>query len=404
MRWRFTNPKDPEEVAARSTTIQQIDEWWEEFSRKAEALNDLFAGRTRWDLPAWMQQHLQAINPNLMWEYGAAVQGDGHRLVITPESETHLRPMVETLLARAPEIPGWEFYGYRLAENVEMAGEMTKARVQGNLQGTVVSAKLGPSHLIDLCYYSPGITSHEQARKNAFVVSEAILGEEILDKWIGCIEAKSLPQSGGLSRLFRKPGKTEPRHLALERLKPTIDAIISSVKEQLPDKPLYLAKLAGELTDGVVIKMQSDPADDYPRKDDLITVLSLDSQLWQALHASAPFYSERYSRHGETFCYVKIDGSEGLDEEGFPDRGSIEDALDEVLTEAQAGCVIGGGTGLRYSYIDLALADVEASVPVITGRLRSGKVPKRSWLLFFDAPLAHEWVGVYDDSPAPCGF
>jgi hypothetical protein len=119
------------------------------------------------------------------------------------------------------------------------------------------------------------------------------------------------------------------------------------------------------------------------------------------MREDALFYSERYSRHGETFCYLKLDGKAELDEEKFPDRASVEDALNEILVPALAGCVISGGTGLRYSYIDLALADINAAVPLIKTRLRAGNIDRRSWLLFFDATLAEEWIGIYDDSPAP---
>lgn len=35
-----------------------------------------------------------AVNPSLMWENGPAIQGDGHRLVITREQEHQLRPLV----------------------------------------------------------------------------------------------------------------------------------------------------------------------------------------------------------------------------------------------------------------------------------------------------------------------
>jgi hypothetical protein len=100
---------------------------------------------------------------------------------------------------------------------------------------------------------------------------------------------------------------------------------------------------------------------------------------------------------------LKIDGSEGLDEDGFLDRSSMEDALNEVLIPARAGCVIGGGTGAQYSYIDLALTDVESAIPLICSRLRAGKIPRRTWLLFFDGALAREWIGVYGDTPAPPG-
>jgi hypothetical protein len=72
-----------------------------------------------------------------------------------------------------------------------------------------------------------------------------------------------------------------------------------------------------------------------------------------------------------------------------------------VLTKTQLGALVGGGTGLRYSYIDLALLDVEAAILLMREALRGGRLPKRSWFLFYDSVLAAEWVGVWDDSPLP---
>lgn len=61
----------------------------------------------------------------------------------------------------------------------------------------------------------------------------------------------------------------------------------------------------------------------------------------------------------------------------------------------------GSGTGLRYTYLDLALVDLDQGIQVIRKRLQEGGVPKRSWIQFFDADLAAEWIGIYDDSPPP---
>jgi hypothetical protein len=98
---------------------------------------------------------------------------------------------------------------------------------------------------------------------------------------------------------------------------------------------------------------------------------------------------------------VKIDGSEGLDEEEFADKAEIEDALDEVLKPDGLGCQIGGGTGVRYSYVDLALVDLPRGIEAVRKRLQQGNLTKRSWIQFFDAGLAAEWIGIYDDSPPP---
>jgi hypothetical protein len=59
-----------------------------------EHLESFFDNHAEWDLAGWMQQHLQGIDSRLMWEYGPGANR-GHRLIITPEGEHHLRPLVQ---------------------------------------------------------------------------------------------------------------------------------------------------------------------------------------------------------------------------------------------------------------------------------------------------------------------
>ncbi len=407
MRWIYFDEHNPQEAAAHAATLRKIDEWWQAFVGKIKDLEDHFNCQSQWDLPAWMIHHLELISPELMWEFGPALSGDGHRLVITPETQKHLRPMVQTLLERAPQLPGWEFYPYRPPESVEMANLSVSARTGGELDGTMATAFVGEHNRIDVCYYSSATEGpdDEQARQNAFVASETLLGEEVLDRWVGCIDVQSLPRPR--PKRFGRAHDSGPRLLPLDRLKPTVDALVASVIEQLPSKPVYAREDTDASTERppewVTVEMEPTAADDFACWEDLFVAVGMDEKLWRALHQDPAFYSERFSRHGERFCYLKVDGKEGLDEEKFPDRARIEDALDEVLVPARAGRIIGGGTGLRYSYIDLALANVETAIPLIMSRLRDGNITRRSWLLFFDAPLSQEWIGVYDDSPAPPG-
>jgi hypothetical protein len=226
-----------------------------------------------------------------------------------------------------------------------------------------------------------------------------------MDKWVGLIEVDRLREPAGISKLFSRGRQAVRGLIPLERLQATVNALVTSIQDQLSDEPLYVLQPEVDAGDsqaqGLLVQLEPTPAADYPRRQDLFVAVSTNEKLWRALHEDQWFYSGRYSRHGETFCYLKLDGAAGMNEEKFPDRACIEDALNEILVPAQAACVIGGATGLQYSYIDLALADVDAAVPLIQSRLRAGNINHRTWLLFFDAPLAHEWIGVYDDSPAP---
>lgn len=189
-----------------------------------------------------------------------------------------------------------------------------------------------------------------------------------------------------------------PGIVPLERMQETVAAVIGSVTEQLPDRPHYSWATEAEWT---LWELEPKSQEDYTEQADLFVGRSPNPTMWTAAHSRGLFFSERFSRCGETFCYVKLDGSEGLDELMFDDKAEIEDALDEVLKPTELGCQIGGGTGRRYSYIDLALVDVERGIDVVRQRLQEGNVPKRSWIQFFDADLESEWIGIYDDSPPP---
>jgi hypothetical protein len=185
--------------------------------------------------------------------------------------------------------------------------------------------------------------------------------------------------------------------IQLERMKGTVDAAIQSAINQLPDKPHYKWPDDSSWTSWELKPVE---AMDYSNQLDLFFASSVNAKLWQATH-SRNFCSERFSRHGETFCYVKLDGSENLENVLFNDRSEIESALNYVLKEAGLGGHIGGGTGLRYAYIDLALIDVKSGIEAIRARLLAGNLPKRSWIQFYDSELATEWVRIYDDSPEP---
>ena len=78
-----------------------------------------------------------------------------------------------------------------------------------------------------------------------------------------------------------------------------------------------------------LIKLQPEEADDYPGQADLLVATTRDVELWKAMHAHAPFYSQRFSRCKETFAYVKLDGGVLRRGSEADDRGKIEDALDE---------------------------------------------------------------------------
>jgi hypothetical protein len=397
MRWAFADEHDTEERSRRDEVCSRIDGWWAAFSQRASEIVGLFKRTVpEWDLPTFMREHLGAIHPRLMWEFGPG-RPDGHRLVITPEGERHLLPLVRELLRRAPQLQGWEFLDHRPADPEELARLTIEGRTGASLEAVRFELSRGEHHLIDLTAYCREPVPDEAL----FVAAESLLGEDVLERWIGVIEAAE--PAGVLARIFGRSG-VPPGAVGLGQLRAAVEREIEAIRASLPSGPRWsLGQVGAEAGEpiGAVLKLEPEVREEYHGWSDLLVASTHAQELWLACHASASFDSERYSRHGELFAYLKLDGRAGLDTEKFPDRAAIEDALDEALREAKAGAVMGGGTGLIYSYVELALADVSRAAAIIRKILRDGNIHKRSWILFHDRSLADEWIGICDDTPPP---
>jgi hypothetical protein len=337
-----------------------------------------------------MHDYLGAIDPRLMWEYGPARSQEGHRLVITPEAERWLRPVVRSLLERAPKIAGWEFYPHRLPEDVPHTIMTVEARVGVNITGAMVAASAAPGRKVDLWFdYPQQSLNEETARGAAFVASETLMGEYVLDTWIG-----------GISLLADSP-EAKLRPLPMDRAQATVGALVRSLGEQLPATRLADRAAQEEQVQLVQLEPGEETAGDYPARDDLVFAQVLDMELLRNAQSGLIFTSSCHSRCGELFCYVKIDAGEVPSGERVAWRSAMEDALKPALLTANIGGCIGGGTGLRYSYIDLALTDLNTAVPIIRRVLTERRAPVRTWLLFFDDELSREWIGIYASTPAP---
>jgi hypothetical protein len=271
-------------------------------------------------LAKWIHGHLNPIDSELMWEFGPGIQ-TGHRLVITPESKRHLRPLVDEILAAAPSLPGWSFHAWRLAENLAMTRHTIEARTGTSWTATGCRVSAGEKHLVDVAFTYPPVELAKDlqlVRRQTFVACETLFGEEQLDRWSGAIE--SLPAATDDLPL-------EDAATAFARIK---NQIIASRQQDL-----CLQRAEGSEWTGWKLKPKK--ADDYPWQSDLFYGSSLYPELWTAAHSGGIFHSSRFSAR-EVFCYLKLDGKEGIEEEGFADKAEIEDAVNAALIPTGLGC------------------------------------------------------------------
>jgi len=143
------------------------------------------------------------------------------------------------------------------------------------------------------------------------------------------------------------------------------------------------------------------PAADWPRREDLIVSNTVEPSLENDYRSGKSIQASHYCSVADHLVYVKIDGIDGLEGCRFSDRAEIEDAVDESLRSANLGCVFGGGTGLRYSYVDCAIRKEPTALARIVELLRDAGLPRRSWVLFFDTDRQADWIAIWPGADAP---
>jgi hypothetical protein len=381
MRWRFPHSG---ESTARELVTGRIDSWWRAFVSAAPRLDEYFHGGGRWDLAGWMRENLGVVDEGIMWEFGPGTRGrGGQRLVLTPEAEHRLRPLVDVVLSRAPEVDGWEFHPHRLAEGLSQALRAVAERTSFDFHDWQAHADLTDEGLIDIVLSPPfALSDKAEARAAALLLVEALVGEELMDVWIGDVEIGSHTGAGPLGDLA-----------------PVVSALVEAQRARLPKLPYWRRAREGPWT--LLRLAPRTGLSDFAGQQDLLIAKTMDLDLWKALHGRRPFQSRRFSRSGEIMATLKIDGVGMLPGDCVIDKVCIEDTIARTLEPLKLGGQIGGGTGLRYSYVDLALTNVEAAMEALRPALRAAKLPRRTWLLFFDADLGDEWIPLWDDAPAP---
>jgi hypothetical protein len=252
-------------------------------------------------------------------------------------------------------------------------------------------------HLLDLVLFDPAFGSNrdERARQTADRVADALFGAQLVDDWIGGIDVAPLGRGGPLKVV----GDGDEQTLPLADIQSAVLAAIEGLLAGLPDAPHHARAGAGEWT---LFELEPERADDVAAQNDLVLATTSEPELLKAFLQGLPLYSGRFSRHGELYCYLKLDSGGRADEQRLAERSALEDAIGAALVKAQAGSVVGNGLGLGYSYIDLAIADLARAAPILRECVQA--VGERAWLLFCDSDRAGDWLSLVDGSEPPPGL
>lgn len=373
MRVRFAgyDEREQRKLAALDAHIEHM------FAAAADCQPDL----------SWWRASLQAIDPALDAEWSADAG------LVVRSDVRGLCPLVERIVARAP-------IGTSLSAG-RPGSPLTPllARIQRTLGVDLGRARVrvgfGRGHLLDVVLYLPGGTACDEEQVAAEELVWGLLGERRAHDWIGGVDVAPVARGGPLRVVG---GASEADNaLPLSELVATIDAASSGLHAELPRAPAWATPSDPDWT---LFELEPEPRVDWPAQDDLLMTTTCVPELLKCYLEGASFSSVRFSRHAERFFHLKYEAS-GSFEARHAQRIGLEDRLDAALRRACAGAVVGGGLGLRYAYVDLALGELDRSVSVVRDVGREQGLPLRSWLQPFDTDWQDEWVELHADAPPP---
>jgi hypothetical protein len=253
-----------------------------------------------------------------------------------------------------------------------------------------VRAGVTRGHLFELVLYLPEASAalDSAAELAAELAVEGCLGERSVENWVQSIEVAPLPRKGPLKVV--QPDSPSSDSFPLPELKLTMDRAVQSVLASLPDTPLCL-----QLPKSDWVMLEAEPLDGATRaQSDLILASTFLPEMLKCFLQESPFASERFSRHSERFVYLKYP-AQGALAARVRERQALEDAVDAALRDRRLGCVVGNGLGQGHCYIDLALLNLEESLPWLCRAVQGAGISRQAALWFCDSEWQDEWIEIW---------
>jgi hypothetical protein len=313
-------------------------------------------------------------------------------------------PLAELMLSQAPvELDCCLSLG-RMAVPLELALAEVRASHDVELARVSLRAGFGRGHLLEITLGVPGGVGSENEQNAAENLVRALLGDRVFETWVGAVHVTPAPRGGSLRVLDPLAPRTT---LNLSELFDTVAAAVVGVLQGLPDLPRTDASPTAAQGPHATTTadareewtlLETEPLSDGggARKDDLILASTCTPELLRCYLDGSPCSSRRFSRVGEHFVFVSYEDDERTMQGRVARRTVIEGALSHAM--AELGAVTGVGFGVKTTYIDLVLCNLETGLARLVSKLRDLDAPASSFIQFFDSELADEWLSIWPDS------
>jgi hypothetical protein len=365
------------------------------------------------------EQLMNAIDARVTLSILQADLGDaagGLRVAELATEQACALPLAELLLSAAPDDVGCLLSLGRPALSLERALEEARQQHALELGRATFRAGFSRGHLLEVTLGLPGGTGSENEQNAAENLVRALLGDRLFETWIGAVHVTPAPRGGPLRVLDATAPRTS---LPLRELLPTVSAATLGVLRGLQDSQHAVSNMSPSASvstnagaDGAGVSSSSssssereqwtllevepvDASGDSSRKGDLVLASTCTPELLRCYLDGSPCASRRFSHSGEHFLFVSYQDDEPSAERRVAKRNVIESALCDSVTGV--GAVTGVGLGVRNTYVDLALCNLETGLSHLVSKLRELDAPERTFIQFFDSELSDEWLSIWPD-------
>ena len=314
-------------------------------------------------------------------------------------------PLAELILAQAPSDVGYALSLGRAAVPLSRALAEVRASHAVDLSRATLRAGFGRGHLLELTLGVPGGAGSESEQNAAENLVRAALGDRAFETWVGAVHAAPAPRMPSLRVLDVRARQAS---LTIDDLFATVAAATNGLLEGLPDEPRLTPSLPPATSvdtplandtsqeEWTLLEVEPLAQDRGRRKDDLLLASTRTPELLRCYLDGSPCASRRFSRVGEQFVFLSYADDERTMKRRVARRTAVEQALSESVTGL--GAVTGVGLGVKTTYVDLALGDLETGLVRLVATARELELPARSFVQFFDSELEEEWLSIWPDS------
>lgn len=377
-RWIYATGPNTHESYKKGYTTDKIESFWKRFkddSNKLDPSKNLTEA-TKY-APRFMLNQLMWIDERLLWEIGMDHFNPKKCSFTVTTNDESTRPIINTFFAKAPKLDNWNYYSYYQPYPPNVIQSEMLRRFKSKVTAFSTSCRVNDINMIEVIITSPDFKTEEdkESQELATNILKLTLGQETFDKWVGSIF------------LEKKDVKTPVNAGAAELVKQVTEAK-AAIANSLPAKHYW------QIDKGRFDKfalLRKEEIEKTPLAKGVINFYKATSY--------KPFYSQRYSKTGETFCFLVF---YDIKDDPKLDLQPILDDFNDSLEENKCGCALGSDyvAGDFWS-IQLILSDVQKALPALQAVATKHKLSKNSWIFFHDAILQDEYIGLYKDSPVP---